>query len=104
MIVVRVELHSAITKRVTELARMHICNIGGTADRGDYSVETFRGRDKEALDRRVVTRKGNIRDYPRLAIHVWHLVYEALKALKYNRRPKNAADSDARRDPSLFEA
>ena len=28
MIVVRVELHSAITHQVTELARMHICNDG----------------------------------------------------------------------------
>ena len=30
MIIVRVELHSARTGEVTELARMHISNIGGT--------------------------------------------------------------------------
>jgi len=27
-----------------------------------------------------------VKNYPRLAIHVWHLVYEALKAVNYNRR------------------
>lgn len=90
MLVVRVELHSAITRQITEIARMHICNEGGTAERGDYDVKTLRGRDKAALDKRVVTRQGNVRDYPRLAIHVWHLVYEALKATNYNRRPKDA--------------
>lgn len=90
MIVVSVKLVSAIhPSRSKELARMHICNVGVSADgqRGDYSVETFRGRDSKALDKRIVNRAGNVTDYPRLAIHIWHLVYEALKATKYNRRP-----------------
>jgi hypothetical protein len=89
MIVVKVELHSAITKKITELARMHICNEGGTNERGEYGVKTFRGRDSAALDKGLVTREGKVHDYPRLAIHVWHLVYEALKATNYNRRPKS---------------
>lgn len=92
MLVVRVELHSAITHKVTEIARMHIANTGGTAERGDYDVKTFRGRDSDALDKRTVNREGYVWDYPRLAIHVWHLVFEALKATNYNRRPKNAAN------------
>jgi hypothetical protein len=89
MIVVRVELHSAITHKVTELARMHISNIGGTDDLGDYDVKTLRGRSREALDKGIVNRTGNVTRYPRLAIHVWHLVHDALKAVNYNRRPKN---------------
>ena len=40
MIVVRVELHSAITGQVSELARMNIANIGGTQTKGDYHCET----------------------------------------------------------------
>lgn len=89
MIVVSVKLVSAIhPSRSKELARMHICNVGGTEDRGDYSVETFRGRDSKALDKRIVNRAGSVTDYPRLAIHIWHLVYEALKAVQYNRRPR----------------
>lgn len=83
MIVVRVELHSAVTGQVTELARMHICNEGGTATKGDYGVETLRGRDKTALDKRSVQRSGKVTSYPRLSIHVWHLVARALVAMGY---------------------
>lgn len=54
----------------------------------DYEVKTFRGRDAKALDRRIVNRQGSVHNYPRLAIHVWHLVAEALKAVEYNRRPR----------------
>jgi hypothetical protein len=92
LIVVRVELHHFNSPgKVTELARMNIANVGGTADLGDYHVETLRGRSREALDKRIVNRQGKVTEYPRLAIHVWHLVFDALKALQYNRRPKNAA-------------
>lgn len=87
MIVVRVELHSAITRKMTEIARLTICNVGGSHERGDYQVCTYRGRNKEALDKRTVNRSGSVNNYPRLALHVWHLVYEALKAVNYNRRP-----------------
>lgn len=83
MIVVRVELHSAITGKVSELARMHICNVGGTATKGDYHCETLRGRSKADLDKRVQQRVGNVMNYPRLAIHVWHLVARSLVAMGY---------------------
>jgi len=79
-----VELHSAITRKVTELARMHICNVGGTHTKGDYSVETFCGRDAKALDKRIVQRSGSVQGYSRLAKHVWCLVAEALTAVKYH--------------------
>jgi hypothetical protein len=83
MIVVRVELHSAITRQVTELARMKICNVGGSQTLGDYSVETLRGRSREQLDRGQVQRRAFVKRYPRLALHVWHLVARALVASGY---------------------
>lgn len=83
MIVVRIELHSAITRKVTEIGRMTIANTGGTNERGDYRVTTLRGRSREQLDRGQTTRTGAVTDYPRKAIHVWHLVARALVAMGY---------------------
>ena len=83
MIVVRVELHSAITGRVTEIGRMHIANVGGTEDLGLYTATTLRGRSREQLDRRLPTRKGAVTGYPRKKLHVWHLVARALVAMGY---------------------
>jgi hypothetical protein len=95
MIVVRVELWSAVTHEVTELARMKICNRGGTAESGDYSVTTYRGRCKADLDRHVVTRTGAIAGYPRLALHVWHLVAYALASTGYFRGTDQLRESEA---------
>lgn len=97
MIVVRVELHSAITGQVTELARAHICNVGGTATKGDYDVMTLRGRDKVALDKGTSQRHGEVRNYPRLAVHVWHLVARALISMGYAGKDevKQQSDMDA---------
>jgi hypothetical protein len=83
MIVVRVELHSAINGRVTELARMHVCNEGGDQQLGDYGVYVLRGRSKEALDQRQVQRRGRFGKYPRLRLHIWNLVLCALVAAGY---------------------
>lgn len=83
MIVVRVELHSAITGHVSELARMHISNTGGTVARGDYQVTTLRGRSTDQLNRHVPQRRGKVTDHARLALHVWHLVAKALTAMGY---------------------
>lgn len=95
MIVVRVELHSAaITGRVTELARAQICNVGGTVTKGDYKAVTLRGRDKAALDRGSVQRSGEVRKYPRLSIHVWHLVARALVSMGYAGKSEVAQQSD----------
>lgn len=94
MIIVRVELHSGITRKVTEIARMKICNIGGSANLGDYHVATLRGRSSEQLDRDVVTRKGDVKDYPRLSIHVWHLVARALLAMGYAGKELQAEPAD----------
>jgi hypothetical protein len=72
MIVIRVELHSAITREVTEIARMHISNI----------ARTYRGRSIKQLSRCKVQRQRTIKKYPRLKMHVWHLL-RALIVMKY---------------------
>lgn len=85
MIVVRVELHSAVTHQVTELARMTISNKGDEPNSriGNYEVRTIRGQSKKQLDRMTLSRTGEVLRHPRLAEHVWFLVGKALKAIKY---------------------
>lgn len=87
MIVVRVELHSAITGKTTELARMHICNEGGDNRHGDYGIYVARGRDQAALDTSVSNRSwvhtGKITGWPRLSAHIWNLVLAGLLSAGY---------------------
>lgn len=85
MIVVKVELWSAITGDVTELARMEICNDGKSLNPrvSDYTVRTLRGRSKEALDKRVTQHIGGVVGHRRLDLHVWHLVAKALASVGY---------------------
>jgi hypothetical protein len=84
LIVVRVELWSAITGNKTELARMHICNDGGgSLTKGNYDGEAFRGRDADALSRGVVSKIGRVENYPRTSLHVWNLVSRMLKTMGY---------------------
>jgi hypothetical protein len=77
MIVVKVELHSARTGKVTELARMHISNNGRKTaidpDLGDYRVETLR-KGSEAVQRSAM-----VINWPRNSKHVWLLVKKALE-------------------------
>jgi hypothetical protein len=79
MILVKIELHSARTGKVTELGRMQISNTGHltshTPNRGDYIVELFR---KGSTTK--VQRKGLVRDYPRLSYTVWELVRRSLES------------------------
>lgn len=85
MLIVRVELSSAITKRTTEIARMEIIDDGsGTEVRGNYNCHTLKGRSKEDLDRRQVQRAGQIKAWPRQRLHVWNLVAAALERMVYN--------------------
>lgn len=86
MIVVRVELWSARTGERTELARMHISNVGGTHTVGNYDAETLRGRSTADLNRGVVQRKCQVRGHPRLSQHVWNLVAKALSGMGYGGR------------------
>lgn len=87
MIIVRVELWSARTGEVTELARMGIDNVGGDSDHRDYRARTWRGRSREALTRSmrndVVTRESRIKGHPSEKLHVWYLVGKALRKMGY---------------------
>lgn len=87
MIVVRVELHSAITRTVKELARMHICNEATSEDgkKADYSAQTFRGRCAKDLDKRIVQRTSEVKGHRRLSLHVWHLVYKSLREMGFEK-------------------
>lgn len=85
MIIVRVELHSAITGKVTEIARAIIANKGGTKERGDYDVATFRGRSAEQLNGLQIQRRGKVEGHPRLSQHVWNLVAKALTGMGYGK-------------------
>lgn len=85
MIIVKVELHSANTGQVTELARMDICNEGTMTipSKGNYVAMTFRGRSKEALARRTVMKSTHLLNWPREAYHVWNLVCKMLIQMGY---------------------
>jgi len=86
MIVVRVELWSAITGEKTELARMHIANTGaGTASRGFYFGQTFRGRSAAALSKQIEAKQGHVENYPRQQLHVWNLVARMLASMGYSK-------------------
>ncbi len=87
MIVIRVELWSAVDGRKTELARAMIHNVGGGLKVGDYEGETYRGRSAEALESAMrqskVVRRGKVVGHRRLDLHVWHLVAKMLSAMGY---------------------
>lgn len=81
MIVVKVELHSAVTGNVSLIAKMIVHNVGLSANgkRGNYKVAVAR---KGSFDNRQVlaqpAREGEVTDYPRLSYNVWRLVCRAL--------------------------
>lgn len=80
MIRVTIELISAVTGDTSEIGRMYIANVGGTAERGDYDVAVCR-RGTTDVPHPVgspPTRSGRVTDYPRLAYNVWRLITRAL--------------------------
>lgn len=94
MIVVKVELHSAITHQVTEIARAVIYNAGGTNTLGDYETFACRGRSEASLRTSMgsilqkiatPTHRGRVEKHPRQAEHVWNLVAKALTAMGYGK-------------------
>lgn len=86
MLVVRVELHHAMTREISEIARMHICNDAtGTHLVGNYEGRTLRGATKEELDRHKVQRRGIVLGYPRRDRHVFNLVTRMLVAMGYTK-------------------
>ena len=96
MIIVRVELHSAITGIVTEIARFDIWNTtNGSRTKGDYECSSFRGRTRDALTSRIVQRRGKIENHPRLSQHVLCLVHKALTSMGYGKAVEDDWTSNA---------
>lgn len=84
MIIVSVQLLSAVDGRHEEIARMEICNMGtGTYRSGNYSAETLRGRSTQDFARRTRQRIAYVNGHPRIREHVWNLVAKALRNLRY---------------------
>jgi hypothetical protein len=84
VLIVRVELHSGITGKVTEIARMEIINDGtGIGSMGHYTCRSFRGRDHNQLNNRTTSRTGVVKNYPRRKLHVWNLVARSLERMGY---------------------
>ncbi len=90
MIVVRLELWSAITHQRTEIARLMIANVGGDETRGDYDGAAYVGRSEAALHKAMladkpVSRRGKVMAHARLQEHVWNLVAKMLANMGYGR-------------------
>lgn len=74
MIIVKIELHSAITGLATEIGRMKIYNDGtGTDRRGNYDIVVLKRRSEY-----LVQRLGRVEDYPRRSYNVWRLIARAI--------------------------
>ncbi len=88
MIVVRLELHSALTGKVTEIGVTRIANIGGSKERSDYEARVQRRKDRPmgttadwcGWEKNQPARVGYVRDYPRHSYNVWGLVIRALRS------------------------
>ena len=75
MLVVTIELHSAVTGEVKTIATGKIVNTGaGTPTRGDYRVEL-----KDALGR--PWKSGTVEGFPRKKLLAWDLLTRALFSL-----------------------
>lgn len=86
MIVVSVDLHSAITGEITSLSQVVIDNIGGTDKRGNYRVRAFR-RGVDAVASRLAengkVREGRVLGHRRLNEPVLTLLRKALQEMGY---------------------
>lgn len=85
MVVVRVEMNSAVTGAVREIARMTIANV--TSDdihvKSKGQVGDYRARILRAPKFERTTRDSAVTNYRRLARPVWDLVCLALKNAGY---------------------
>ena len=80
MLIVRIELHSAVTGQVTTIATGKIVNTGtGSSTQGNYRIEL-----RDAAGR--VWKRGHIEGFPRMRLLAWDLFYRALEKLVGERR------------------
>lgn len=91
MIVISVDLWNANTGAIENIGRAVIYNDGtGSHERGNYVVEIARRgssleHDMKTRTRRFpkTTRKGAVKDHPRLSAPIWTLVRKALEAVGF---------------------
>lgn len=83
MLVIKVELHSARTNKVTELGRMLISNDGThsfSSRWGSYDVKLGRRGDTSSMGvYENPLRVGRVENHARKAYSVWRLVQRALE-------------------------
>jgi hypothetical protein len=76
VIVVKVELHSAITGEITEIGRTIIYNDGsGDALTGNYGVRVMRKGTTETIQR-----EARVEKHARQSLPIWVLIRRALEA------------------------
>jgi hypothetical protein len=82
VIVVKVEMWpGGDESRAYELGSAVIVNDGkGTPDRGNYTAGFHRGAGKAT---RRTTKFGEVKDFPRKSLNVWHLIARCLKEAGY---------------------
>lgn len=88
MIVVPIQLWSAVTGNIETLGTLVVDNIGGTAKIGDYRVRMYKkGADKIGVVRMVATvppfREGKVLRHRRLAEPVGNLIAKAMREVGY---------------------
>lgn len=85
MLVIKIELHSAIDHRVEEIGRAYIANDGtGTTKKSSYDVAICRkgiiGIPENLGGFEAPARTGRVLDYPRTSYNVWRLISRAVLA------------------------
>jgi hypothetical protein len=79
VILIKVELHSAVTGKVTEIGRAHIFNDGaGDRRSGSYGARFMRRGTTD-----TVQREAKIPKHGRLSQSIWVLVRKAVVAAGY---------------------
>jgi hypothetical protein len=75
MLIVKIELHSAVTGEIKTLATGKIVNTGaGTPTQGNYRIEL-----RDAAGR--LWKTGSVENFPRKRLLAWDLLYRALEKL-----------------------
>lgn len=86
MIVVKIELHSAVTHDVSNLGTLVIDNTGGTRTRANYRCRMYQ-KSKRPLYEQIASerpfRESVVMDHAKQAEPVANLVAKALKNLGY---------------------
>jgi hypothetical protein len=85
MLIVTVELLSALTGKRGKLGQLHIANVGGTRTRGNYHGKAYRKGVEPPLGMQAegVIREGRVKGYGRVAEPVWELVSSMLQDMGY---------------------